>query len=230
MKPDLFSHRNLQVFLNYPFDTNFQTSADAMHFAVVAANLLPICARDLTAPDSPRLEMLVHAISSCHYSAHEFSRSKGEGPENFARMNMPIEMGMALFHALQTQWHDHRCSFFVPTPYDYKEYASDLAGLDLLCHDNDEAMLVSLVYEWLRDVVPVSVFNSRATVDVVAKFREYEAALERVNGASVDGTPSHNERRELMFPICGEAEWWDWRKTKPGQAEFPVLPLSWKGA
>src|SRR4051794_6500471 len=102
MRRELRGYSNFQVFLNYPFDDRFLPLADAMNFAVVAAGLLPICAYDLTTPDRPRLEMLIEAIQYCHYSAHDFSRSEGEGPRNFARMNMPIEMGMALFHALQT--------------------------------------------------------------------------------------------------------------------------------
>jgi hypothetical protein len=59
---------------------------------------------DLMTPDRPRLDMLIDAIRSCRYSAHDFSRPHGEGPEKFGRLNMPIEMGMALFHALETQW------------------------------------------------------------------------------------------------------------------------------
>jgi hypothetical protein len=130
MPRNLSGYANLQVFLNFPFDRGFAALADAMSFAVVASGLLPVCALDLTTPDTPRLEMLVEAIQHCHYSVHDFSRSEGEGPRNFARMNMPIEMGMALFHALHTQRREHRCLFFVPTQHDYKVFASDLSGLD----------------------------------------------------------------------------------------------------
>src|SRR5262245_60384773 len=100
MRRNLAAYSASQVFLNYPFDSALAELANAMSFAVVAGGLLPVCAYDLTVPDKPRLEMLVDAIRSCHYSAHDLSRSKGEGPQNFARLNMPVEMGMALFHAL----------------------------------------------------------------------------------------------------------------------------------
>src|SRR5258708_5085657 len=128
MRRNLSAYTNCQVFLNHPFDREFAPLADAMNFAVVAGGMLPLCAYDLTTPDRPRLELLVDAIRNCHYSAHDFSRSTGGGTSNFARMNMPIEMGMALFHALHTQRHEHRCAFFVPTAHDYQAFASDLAG------------------------------------------------------------------------------------------------------
>src|SRR5262249_15715886 len=103
MRQDLNIWREYQVFLNYPFDAAFAPFANALTFAFVASGLVPVCAKDLTPPENPRLQMLVEAIQACRYSCHDFSRSVGEGPENLARMNMPIEMGMALFHALSNQ-------------------------------------------------------------------------------------------------------------------------------
>ena len=105
---DLASFKHHQVFLNYPFDPDFASVAEALNFAVVAAGLIPVCALDLSAPDRPRLDMLIEAISSCHYSAHDLSPAKGEGEQNFARMNMPIEMGLALYPALTSQRSEQR--------------------------------------------------------------------------------------------------------------------------
>src|ERR1044071_5267760 len=99
MRANLISFEEGQVFLNYPFDEEFRMFAHAMHFAVVAAGLIPVCAYDLTTPDRPRLDILIDAITHSRYSIHDFSRLRGEGEQNFARLNMPLEMGMALFHA-----------------------------------------------------------------------------------------------------------------------------------
>jgi hypothetical protein len=227
MMRDLASFRHHQVFLNYPFDADFSAVAAALNFAVVAAGQLPICALDLTAPDRPRLEMLIEAISCCHYSIHDLSRAKGEGTENFARMNMPLEMGLALFPALASQRAAHRCAFFVAKPHDYKRFASDLAGLDPQCHNEDPDTAVALVYEWLRAVVPSTIFNSCPTVDVVARFGEYRERARRVKGSSSNGAASHIELREVMYQVCEDAQWWDWRLAKFGKTAFPKLPLSW---
>jgi hypothetical protein len=228
MMRDLASFRHHQVFLNYPFDGDFGPIAEALNFAVVAAGLLPVCALDLTVPDRPRLDMLIEAISCCHYSAHDLSRTKGEGEQNFARMNMPIEMGLALYPALATQRADHRCVFFVSTPHDYKRFASDLAGLDPQCHNENPATAVVLMYEWLRAVVPPTIFNSCPTVEVVARFDEFRDITARVKGSGQNEHPSHVELREVMYGVCEEHGWWDWRKAKFGQTAFPKLPLSWQ--
>jgi hypothetical protein len=161
MRRSLSQYRRYQVFLNYPYDEQFGQLANAFQFSVVAAGLLPLCARDISSPDHPRLTALVDAISNCEYSAHDLSRYTGEGTANFARMNMPLEMGMALYPALLTQSQEHRCAFFVPTPHDYRAFASDLAGLDPKCHNNDDLTLLVEMYLWLRSVVPREHFNSQ---------------------------------------------------------------------
>jgi hypothetical protein len=226
MRRNLKGYPNFQVFLNFPFDQEFAPLADAMNFAVVAGGLLPVCAYDLTSPDRPRLEMLVEAIQYCFYSAHDLSRSEGAGPNNFARMNMPIEMGMALFHALQTQRREHRCLFLTPTAHDYKTFASDLAGLDPMVHNNDRHRILTEVYEWLRRVVPIAVFNSRPTIDVLERFELFIGKKKLVRGSGIGGHPSHDETRELMYQVCEECGWWDWRTTRHGKDEFPPVPIA----
>jgi hypothetical protein len=228
MRRNLAAYSACQVFLNYPFDSAFAELANAMSFAVVAGGLLPVCAYDLTVPDKSRLEMLVDAIGSCHYSAHDLSRSKGEGPQNFARLNMPVEMGMALFHALNTQRRDHRCLFFVQEAHDYKAFASDLAGLDPRRHNNDPRRILTDTYEWLRGVVPSALFNSQATVEIIDKFAVFKDRISKVRGSADGGLPSHEETRELMYRICSEAGWWDWRGSRMGKDEFPLVPIAVK--
>ena len=67
MRRNLQAYASCQVFLNHPFDNDFQPLADAINFAVVAAGMLPVCAKDLSMPDRPRLDILVEAIRQCHY-------------------------------------------------------------------------------------------------------------------------------------------------------------------
>jgi hypothetical protein len=225
VKASFANYSQYQVFLNYPFDQESEEISLAMHFAVVAAGLLPVCALDLTSPDRPRLEILVQAITSCQYSAHDFSRFKGEGEKNLARFNMPVEMGMALFHALHTHRAAHRCAFFVSDPHQYRAFVSDLAGLDPLSY-GDPAELLVRMYEWLRDVVN-AVFIPRPSPEVQDKYGEFRERLKLVRGSASNGRPSHQEAQELMCQMCSEAGLWDWRGFAAGRVAFPPVPLSW---
>jgi hypothetical protein len=228
MRTNLTSFEDAQVFLNYPFDNEFKTFSHAMHFAVVAAGLIPVCAYDLTAPDRPRLDIIVEAIIRSRYSVHDFSRLRGEGEQNFARHNMPIEMGMALFHALQTQRSMHRCAFFISVPHEFRIAASDLAGLDPITYEGDELSCAARMYEWLRDGVRSPYTQRVPTVTIVERYRHFKAQMKRIEGSGRDGQLSHDEAQELMFSLCSESDWWDWREIRFGQAEFPIVPLSWR--
>ena len=141
-------------------------------------------------------------------------------------MNMPIEMGMALFHALHTQRREHRCLFFVPTANDYKAFASDLAVLDPRVHNNDDNRILTDMYEWLRGVVPTPLFNSQPTIEVLEKFVLFKTRKGSVKGAGIGGQPSHEETRKVMYKVCAEAGWWDWRQNRAGLDEFPSVPLA----
>jgi hypothetical protein len=147
--------------------------------------------------------MLIDGIVNCHYSAHDLSRCRGEGPDNFGRFNMPIEMGMALFHALKSQRTEHRCAFFVTAPYSHGIFAPDLAGLDPIHHGDNDRVLVGRTYEWLRDVVKSPVMNRQATTVVQDKYHEFCLQLQELKGGGGDGCPQHAEVQELMYEICG---------------------------
>lgn len=226
MRKNMQAFKEYQVFLNYPFDEEFSGLADAISFAVVAGGLIPVCAYDSGVPDQPRLEMLVNAIRNCQYSAHDLSRSSGSGQKNLSRMNMPIEMGMALFYALDTQRKEHRCLFFVPADHEYREFASDLAGLDPKKHNNDEECVLRHMYKWLLGVFePKSLFNSKPTSNILEKYNDYKKLKKLLKGSGENGSPSHEETRELMYVLCAVCGWWDIRDSKIGMNEFPPIPL-----
>lgn len=218
--------RKYQVFMNYPYDEEFLPYSEALAFAIVATGLLPLCALDLTVPDRPRLQAIVEAIDSCDFSVHDLSRASGFGEENLARMNMPLEMGMALFHALRTQHVDHRCAFFVSDSHTYKRFASDLAGLDPVVYGDSVELLVAKTSDWLRSVAPLGFRSDVPTVEVVEAFELFRKRCKVFRGSGLDGRLTHVETREVMYRVCAEREWWDWRATRAGRDAFPEIPLA----
>jgi hypothetical protein len=226
MARDLVAYHEYQVFLNYPYDDEFRCYSEALAFAVVASGLIPVAAVDLSLPDQPRLLTLVQAISACRYSVHDLSRSAGEGQHNLARMNMPLEMGMALFYALQTQHRDHACAFLVPDAHHYKRFVSDLAGLDPLVYDRDERKLLRDTFDWLREVAPPGFRSDEPTANIVSGYTDFRSGCESYVGSGSNGSLSHGETREVMYRVAAERGWWDWRQSKAGQLHFPSVPLA----
>ncbi len=83
---------------------------------------------------------------------HDLSRSRGEGDENVARLNMPLELGMAAAFRFERDNSDpsHRWLALVPEGFAYQSFVSDLAGFDPARHDGSVASIIREVSAWLR--------------------------------------------------------------------------------
>src|SRR5437764_12848115 len=95
------------VFINCPFDATYAPLFDAIVFATVSCGFIPRSALESGTVSEPRLNRVVRALSSCRYSIHDLSRCTGEVTENFARFNMPLELGMAMALRIMVPSRDH---------------------------------------------------------------------------------------------------------------------------
>lgn len=88
------------VFINCPFDVEYAASFDAILFATACCGFMPRCALETGSVSEPRLDRITTALFNSKYSIHDLSRCTGEGIENLARFNMPLELGMAMARRL----------------------------------------------------------------------------------------------------------------------------------
>src|SRR3954451_18390517 len=87
-----------RVFINHPFDDGYGPLRDGMILSCVACGFLPTSAN--TEPGGRlRIDRIVEQLGAARYSIHDLSRSRGEGEDNHARFNMPLELGMAIYHS-----------------------------------------------------------------------------------------------------------------------------------
>ncbi|MBI1354877.1 MAG: hypothetical protein GC160_11060 [Acidobacteria bacterium] len=131
----------VSVFINCPFDDDFNPFLDAILLAAVA------CGLDPRSPDElgpwhpkPRLERIQDLMKASKYSIHDLSRLRGEGDDNFARMNMPFELGMARGLWLSDPARD--MIVLTDTTYDLPVALSDLGGLDVLPYGSDPSLML----------------------------------------------------------------------------------------
>jgi hypothetical protein len=64
-------------------------------FSVSAHGFVPRSARETEGNAEPRFARILATIVASKYFMHDLSCSTGEGDENLARFNMPLELGMA---------------------------------------------------------------------------------------------------------------------------------------
>ena len=167
----------LSVFINCPYDDDYEPLLDAIVFTTVCCGFQPRTADESSDTDVPRMDRILHAVFTSNYSIHDLSRCKGEGEELLARFNMPLELGLAVGRRfvgaafssrassaakkktgaeavgfdreIAELARRHRWLVLVLEEIRYPKYISDLAGFDLQTYDGKIGSIVQRVMAWL---------------------------------------------------------------------------------
>ncbi len=145
------------VFINCPFDSEYATLFDALVFTTVCCGFMPRSALESGTVAEPRVARIIRALVGSKYSIHDLSRCTGEGTENIARFNMPLELGMAMARRFIDTASEHDWLVLVPSGHVYARFVSDLTAYDPVAHDGSVASVVVAVMPWLAtrpDAVP----------------------------------------------------------------------------
>lgn len=139
------------VFINCPFDPEFQDLMLAIVFCVAAHGLSPRSALETDGSSEPRFLRIFKTLSNSKYSIHDLSRCRGEGTGNLARFNMPLELGAAcaLRFERDRSAHPHNLLILVPQGFLYQRFVSDLAGFDPGRHSKSVKSVIREVCSWL---------------------------------------------------------------------------------
>jgi hypothetical protein len=120
------------VFLNVPFDRDYEGHLLALIAGTTAFGLVPRSALDIEPETSgTRLQRLFTLLRSCRYSLHDLSRvGVGRGAPRF---NMPFEAGLAC--ALELAGSGHRFYVLERRRHRLQRTCSDLNGIDPQIHE-----------------------------------------------------------------------------------------------
>jgi hypothetical protein len=164
------------VFINCPYDQEFEPKFLGMVFAITSQGFKPRSARESEAQSRPRFERIVRALADSRYSIHDLSRFTGEGVDNLARFNMPLELGIAI----GLHWHHstHNWLVLVPEGHQHPMFISDLAGFDLWPHAPTVQSVIVEVCAWLQ-MLPdfISGASGRKVVD---SYTEFERRIQKL--------------------------------------------------
>jgi hypothetical protein len=139
------------VFINCPFDSEFEPLFHAIVLAIAARGFTPRSARETEGQAEPRMTRIAKGLAESKYSIHDLSRFQGEGAENLARFNMPLELGIAMGirHSKAGTPAPHNWFVLVPENFVHQKFVSDLAGYDPSDHDGQPATVIQRVAAWL---------------------------------------------------------------------------------
>lgn len=203
--PEGSPRRAESVFINCPFDADYEQNLDAVILATVCCGFYARSAIEAGRPSDLRLDRIQGALFSSKYSIHDLSRCRGEGKKNLARFNMPLELGMAMtlryvFEEQRDERYEHEWVVLVPEGHEYLEYVSDLGGIDPYLYDRTPEDLVTAVMLWLL-TLPEAEERARPSA-VCGNLSEFERRMSKLRTEFRDRTPPWKHRLEVATDIA----------------------------
>jgi hypothetical protein len=132
------------VFINCPFDKQYENLFEAVLFTIFMCGFKPRCALEHDDAGQQRIEKINSIIYECKYGFHDISRTELEPENKLPRFNMPLELGLFLgckrFASGRSK--DKICMIFDSDRYRYQKFISDIAGQDIKKHDNNPHSII----------------------------------------------------------------------------------------
>ena len=140
---------NGDVFINCPFDQDYNPLFDAILFTVYCCSYRPRCAYEAGSED--RLQRICEIIEDCEYGIHDLSRTQ-LNEQGLPRFNMPLELGIFIGAKQYGGHHQKQKHFLIldTEKYRFHEFISDLGGLDPKEHANSPDQVILKVRSWLK--------------------------------------------------------------------------------
>ena len=202
------------VFINCPFDPDYDAMLQAILFCVVYLGFVPRLARERSDSSEMRIEKITGLIEASLYSIHDLSRCVAKKRGEHFRLNMPFELGIDW--ACRRYFGDGREAkrFLIleEKPYRYQVALSDISGCDIQYHAANFQQAVRKVRNWLVSEAGIAADGAARILARYTDFQGWYFEKQLAAGFSDDDIKDY-ETSELLTAMI---EW-----TEAGQ---PILP------
>lgn len=139
------------VFINCPFDEEYEPLFEAINFVIAACGYSPRCALEEDDGADIRLTKLCRIIEECPRSVHDLSKTQ-LNEAGLPRFNMPFELGlmMGAKYFGKKSFRKKSALIMVGEPFKMPAYLSDLGGNDPAAHKGHVTKVIELVRRYLH--------------------------------------------------------------------------------
>ena len=171
------------VFINCPFDEDYEPILQAIAFCVIYLGFVPRLAAERIDGAENRLEKIVGLIRDAGLSIHDLSRSQAREAGEHYRMNMPFELGIDVGCRQfgEERFRAKKILVLERERYRHQIALSDIAGCDIEAHGDDFQKAVRKVRNWLVSEAGGKNVGAARVLGSYYDFQEwhYERQLER---------------------------------------------------
>lgn len=146
-------HKN--VFINCPYDDRYFPMLKVMIFTIRQCGFIPRIASERLNSAEVRLEKISEIILACKYGVHDLSRVRVKNRNDFARMNMPLELGLDLgcraYHGNKA-YRKKQILILEAEQFAIQKALSDLSFADCKTHHGSGEELCFALREWFIEL------------------------------------------------------------------------------
>lgn len=170
MKIDSDYEKN--VFINCPFDDDYDLIFNAILFTVHKCGFILRCSKEFEDSSGIRIKNIIQLIKESKYSIHDLSRVTLEGTSRLPRFNMPLELGICIgaIEFGNTKQKNKEYLIIESEKFRFKQFISDLSGQDIKNHNNNLEQAIKAVRNWLTKKTKIVIPSASYIVDEYAKF------------------------------------------------------------
>ena len=146
------------VFINCPFDkTYINDILKPILYVKIKNGFTPRLSLEVSDSGQIRLEKITNIIKSCKYSIHDLSIVKSKKAKEYARMNMPFELGIdyGLRKSGLVSLNEKQFLILEAVKYDYMKAISDINGFDIKVHNNTSEKIFVCMYSWFSETLKI---------------------------------------------------------------------------
>jgi hypothetical protein len=137
------------VFINCPFDLEYKEHLNVLLFTVCDCGFSPRIALESADSGELRFSKILRLIKQCRYAIHDISRVGIDPKTQLPRYNMVLELGVFLGARMSRSKKPKVCLVMDSDLRRYRDFCSDLAGVDINAHSGDRLQLACVVRDWL---------------------------------------------------------------------------------
>lgn len=192
------------VFINCPFDEEYGQIQNYIIFAILYLGFEVQIASQIQGAEHNRLAKIQNMIGSSQFSIHDISRLKSTAPDEFYRLNMPLELGMDMgAKRYCEEFSDKKFLIFEAEQYTADKAASDLKGFDLRAHEDNASLALKQVRDWLENVRPN---RSDGAMKIEGAFLEFIEAF--YNDRIRRGFNEEHAKNAAVGELIGDMKHW----------------------
>ena len=182
------------VFINCPFDPEYQAIFRALVFTVHDCGYLARCALEVDDSGEVRITKINRIIRECRHGIHDISRTELDKAENLPRFNMPLELGLFLgAREFGTGRQKQKRALILDVErYRFQKFCSDISGQDIKAHEGGADKAIRAVRNWLATTLDGTVLLPSAA-RLVDRYRAFQADLPGICA------PLHLDPDDLQF-------------------------------